>query len=143
MDDVMDLEVFLRPMTVVDQGISWPHEDEISQGYHWRCNGFVYFYDDGSTSSQIYFDPWEMYRETPQGAWFVPIGYRLADEARHLKKFVLRGSRKKFVWPTPELAFESFKIRLQHRRLYWKREGERIDALERLINDQIAADRRQ
>lgn len=143
----MDDFDFLRPREVKGR-IEWPQEYEIKQGFHWRCSGHVWFYSEGGSSTYIFFEPWVLIRETRKGGWFVPRGYdypeprsdwqtRMMDS---MKKFVLRDARKKWVYPTPELAFKSFRIRLQHRRLYWEREGERITALEKLVNDQVTAD---
>lgn len=62
---------------------------------------YDYYNIEGGTVS-VYLCEYEVVKQTPKGVW---VGF-FGD-----KHFVLNESRKKFAWPTKELAKESFIIR--------------------------------
>ena len=74
-------------------------------GYLIRCEGYHYSqsYDENGRT-EVYFDHYEIIKLTPCGCWIDVWGK---------KKFVIEQARKKWAYPTKELALKSFQIRKQ------------------------------
>ena len=97
----------LLPLDVVD-----PLADKLYYRYASRIESCGYFDADGDwvgSRSEIKvvvrLEVFREIRKTPKGAWIeVPF---------HGKKFVLDHGRKRYAWPTQELAWESFVARKQ------------------------------
>lgn len=99
----------LPPLDVVDL-----LTDKLYYRYTSRIESCGYFDADGDwigSRSEIRvvvrLEVFREIRKTPRGAWIeVPL-------QRHGKKFVLDHGRKRYAWPTQELAWESFVARKQ------------------------------
>lgn len=70
-------------------------------GNHMRCETF------------------DIIKHTPKGVW-LQIGPAFFNE----KKFVLKDARKRYAYPTKELAWESFKLRREWRIIHLKNQLE-------------------
>lgn len=119
--------------------VSWteyPHIPEMREGVWWHCFGSVVLLSGGVALASVIFEPWYECRKTPKGVWVASTDY---DAPPMLQKFVLDCAEnewgRRFAYRDPQKALHSFRKRLQHRRLYWNREGERIKALEEVLQD--------
>jgi hypothetical protein len=63
--------------------------------------GIHYFRIDGYGNA--YISAYEILRKTPKGCW-IKIGYQT-------EKFILDGARRRWAYPTKELALDSYRIR--------------------------------
>jgi len=76
---------------------------------------------------------WRVLRRTPKGAWIAPPNSSKWSE-EGCKRFVLDEGRKKYAYPSKKDAWESYLIRHKFRRHYWSVEGERLDAIDKLLD---------
>jgi hypothetical protein len=77
--------------------------DEVLVGEDWYR--YVNYPDGPDNTTAIYLDEWRVDKHTPKGVWISRYG---------MKKFVLNDARKRYAYPTIELAKKSFIARKQH-----------------------------
>lgn len=87
--------------------------------------GDIYYrYDSNSDGRYIYLQEFTVAKVTPKGVWLQDI-----------KKFILNNARKRFAYPTVELAKESFIIRKEWRIRYLIGELEATEKALQLAKD--------
>lgn len=127
--DQSDVLIF-NSVSIVD----WREGVPEGSDRYWRFRGYVDFESPFQEHpiANIIAEPWNVLRRTPKGAWITgPYSNKWTAESG--KRFVLDSGRKRFAYPTKKLAWESYCIRLRHRRGYWQTEGKRIELLSALV----------
>lgn len=89
-------------------------EDPVVEGSWYR------YEDSKGWGSQVWLRQFRVIRKTPRGVWLDDYG---------LERFVLNDARKRFAYPTVELAWESFLIRKQKQIAHLKNQLEHVGAV--------------
>lgn len=94
---------------------------------------FYYRYYDWSydeTRVMIDFEKFRVVKRTPKGAWVEELYYP------HKKRFILDGARRRYAYPTKELAADSYRIRKEWQVVHAERTIRRAEnVLEQLKKD--------
>lgn len=77
------------------------------------------WYEDGKP--RFWLDRFVCIKETEHGYWVVPDWQKSYDPAFQERRWVSKTSRKRFCYPTRELAWESYRIRVTRRLVHLQR----------------------
>lgn len=83
------------------------------------------------------------FKETECGWWVIPLhsqyllnGDDVWRQTKYCRRWVSKNARKRFCYPTRELAWDSFKARCRHRRVHARRAMEVADKLIAYVNEE-------